>query len=170
MPRTHCRPKLKYPWVYVGNLNAKVDDAQLYTHFRVCGRVRDVQIRYSGGKSGSPGMGFRYAVVRFWSRQVSHAALQLNRTCVRGFPTDRLAVRAAIVELPETESLRRVYVDGETPAEVQPSGLHTASGACPTPMAIVKTVVWEPIEPAARTKAQGKQLVVGGVKYTMTRT
>jgi hypothetical protein len=37
-------------------------------------------------------------------------------------------------------------------------------------MAIVKTVVWEPIEPAARTKAQGKQLVVGGVKYTMTRT
>lgn len=20
MPRTHCRPKLKYPWVYVGNV------------------------------------------------------------------------------------------------------------------------------------------------------
>lgn len=43
------------------------------------------------------------------------------------FGVPLIQVRAAIVELPETESLRRVYVDGETPAEVQPSGLHTGA-------------------------------------------
>ncbi|KAJ6536976.1 hypothetical protein B0H19DRAFT_1270657 [Mycena capillaripes] len=175
MPRAHrdarLPPQPKLPWVYVGNLNPHIEDEQLWTHFRVAGRVRSVDIRYTGGEAGNPEMGFRYAVVRFWSPKFAHTALYLDRTCIRGFPGNHLAVRAAIIDLPETENLYRVLVDEEAPAELQPTGLVTASGARLSVAPVGQTVVWKPsaAQLETRSTAQGKRIVVGGVTFSKTR-
>ncbi|KAJ6460052.1 hypothetical protein C8R47DRAFT_1226416 [Mycena vitilis] len=170
MPRAHPRqPKLKCPWVYVGNLNQSIEHDQIYAHFRVCGRVRDVKLRYSGGTTGNPELGFRYAVVRFWSRRVSYAALQLNKTCIHGFPEDRITVKPAIIALPQAEALSRALVS-DLPIERRTAP--GARAAVRAPIGIQKTVVWEPTvaQRAARAVAatfKGRSIVVGGIRFSM---
>ncbi|KAJ7676856.1 hypothetical protein DFH06DRAFT_1466234 [Mycena polygramma] len=171
-------------WVHVGNLDplATVDD--LTAHFARCGELEYVNIRYSAtGIPGRPENGYRYAIVKFTDISAVNAALALSDSALIG-SAYRIVVKPDLLRLPEVQRLPEYgdavpnmpalfdvndpelrYVVPEKSTRVQ-----TGSGTSIASPTMVRTRVWKPdvVTKRERRKAKSKQVVVGGVTFTMT--
>ncbi|KAF7347033.1 hypothetical protein MVEN_01456900 [Mycena venus] len=184
-PSPPLLPVVAEPWVYVGNLDPEATPEDLSGHFSVCGGVQYVNIRYSNsGVPGRPQLGYRYAIVRFDTREAADAAVaNLDGSHLMG-SVYKLVVEADLLNLPEVQKLPEfieiqrkepLLVAGlpEPKAVLVPVGnsnkLLTASGMT-VASPVTRTRVWKPNTGTVRKKrkAKGKSVVVGGMSFTMT--
>ncbi|KAJ7685844.1 hypothetical protein B0H17DRAFT_1204675 [Mycena rosella] len=171
---------LRNPWVWVGNLDPQLTEECLQAHFMACGPISHVNIRYSGSLlPGNPEMGYRYALVGFYTLDAAHAATQLNGSHVHG-SRFRLAVETTIDQLPEIVNLPHVDLDalrtateGRRRCQIPMEDLQTASGVA-SPEALAQTRVWTPPglppppPPPPSAKRRKSKMTFAGVSFKVT--
>ncbi|KAJ6579161.1 hypothetical protein DFH09DRAFT_1310519 [Mycena vulgaris] len=174
---------LKDPWVYVSNLDPDLTEPRLHAHFAVCGDVEHVTIRHCGSLiPASPETpSYRYAIVKFRTYIAARAALDLNKSKVKGSKKP-LAVEPNIAQLPEVPQIPDMDLDAlrrkssqRRRCKISMENQPTASGAARyatanSPLVLAKTKVWKPTPEAERQtrRTKGKSFIVSGVSFQMT--
>ncbi|CDO74014.1 hypothetical protein BN946_scf185043.g63 [Trametes cinnabarina] len=123
--KVHRPPQAQWSFVFVGNVNSSVTEAQLEALFQQCGTVRRILIRASSGicvpttnlKRGFLGFGgvqpgVHYATVEYWTPAEARRALELNGTVLEG---RSLVVSLSAIDLPEMREVITSHIVKKDP-------------------------------------------------------